>query len=167
MGFKVNHGPSQRSVWIKHESLVKYHVKAIQLAKKFEQIVLKHIPRAQNEEANHLLRLAMTYYDELPQGVYMEVREVPTYEGEITLLVIEEPTDWMTPKAQSLVNGHLPDNVTEARKIKNRSFRFYMYEDELYKKSWDGPLLRCVSIEDISKTIPRTWHASNFSKYYV
>ncbi|GAA0153496.1 hypothetical protein LIER_11719 [Lithospermum erythrorhizon] len=51
---------------VKHESMVKYHAKAIQLAKEFEQIVLEHIPRAQNEEGDHLSRLVTTYYDELP-----------------------------------------------------------------------------------------------------
>ncbi|GAA0168200.1 hypothetical protein LIER_22968 [Lithospermum erythrorhizon] len=28
-----------------------------------------------------------------------------------------------------------------------------MHEDELYKKSWDGPLLSCVSTEDIPKIL--------------
>ncbi|GAA0150408.1 hypothetical protein LIER_09357 [Lithospermum erythrorhizon] len=28
-----------------------------------------------------------------------------------------------------------------------------MYDEELYKKSWDGPLLSCVSQEDIPKIL--------------
>ncbi|GAA0158036.1 hypothetical protein LIER_43423 [Lithospermum erythrorhizon] len=75
----------------------------------------------------------------------MEVREVPAYDGTHTLHVLEEPDDWRTPKAQYLVNGQLLESITKAQKIKSRSFRFYMYNDELYKKSWDGPLLSYVS----------------------
>ncbi|GAA0169924.1 hypothetical protein LIER_24302 [Lithospermum erythrorhizon] len=51
---------------VKHELLVKYHAEAIQLVDEFEQIVFEHIPRAQNEEADRLSRLATTYYDEWP-----------------------------------------------------------------------------------------------------
>ncbi|GAA0172523.1 hypothetical protein LIER_26332 [Lithospermum erythrorhizon] len=73
----------------------------------------------------------------------------------IALLVLEEPEDWRSPIARYLVKGQLPETTIEARKIKNRSFRFYIYNDELYKKSWDSPLLSCVSQEDISKNTRR------------
>ncbi|GAA0186033.1 hypothetical protein LIER_33321 [Lithospermum erythrorhizon] len=56
-------------------------------------VVFEDMPRAQNEEADHLSRLATTYYDELPRGVYLEVHEAPAYEGAITLPVLEEPED--------------------------------------------------------------------------
>ncbi|GAA0141635.1 hypothetical protein LIER_35425 [Lithospermum erythrorhizon] len=89
----------------------------------FEQIIFEHIPHAQNEEVDHLSRLAITYYDELPEGVYVEVRENPAYEETIIIPVLEEPEDWRTPIAQYLATGQLPESVTEAQKIKNRSFR--------------------------------------------
>ncbi|GAA0139777.1 hypothetical protein LIER_01258 [Lithospermum erythrorhizon] len=41
-----------------------------------------------------------------------------------------------------------------------------MYNDELYKKSWDGPLLRCVSQEDILKIlfeVDQGWCGSHIS----
>ncbi|GAA0182962.1 hypothetical protein LIER_30466 [Lithospermum erythrorhizon] len=112
---------------VRHELLVKYHVRVVQLAKKFEQVVFEHIPRVQNKEADHLSRLATTYYDELPKGVYVEIREKPAHEEIISIPVLEEPEDWRTSIARYLVTGQLLKSVTEARKIKNRSFRFYMY----------------------------------------
>ncbi|GAA0149113.1 hypothetical protein LIER_08375 [Lithospermum erythrorhizon] len=78
---------------VRHEPLVKYHAKVIQLAKEFGQIMFEHIPRTQNEEADHLSRLATTYYDELPQGVYVEIREAPAYEEAIAFPVLEGPED--------------------------------------------------------------------------
>ncbi|GAA0151487.1 hypothetical protein LIER_10196 [Lithospermum erythrorhizon] len=134
---------------VKHEPLVKYHAKTIQLAKEFKQIVFEHIPRTQNEEADHLSRLTTTYYGELSQGVYVEVREVPAYKEAISFPVLEEPNDWRTPIACYLVTDQLLESSVEARKVKNRIFRFYMYKEKLYKKSWDGPLLNCVS-QDVS-----------------
>ncbi|KAG9143453.1 hypothetical protein Leryth_016452 [Lithospermum erythrorhizon] len=48
------------------------------------------ITHAQSEEVDHLSRLATTYYDELPRGVHVEIRESPTYEKAISLPVLEE-----------------------------------------------------------------------------
>ncbi|GAA0152570.1 hypothetical protein LIER_11019 [Lithospermum erythrorhizon] len=118
----------------------------------------------QNVEADHLSRLDTTLYEELPQGVYVEIREVPTYEGTSAFLVLEEPGDWRSPITRYLVNGQLPESTIEARKIKNRSFIFYVYNDELYKKAWDCPLLSCVSQEDISKILAEVhqgWYGSH------
>ncbi|GAA0153954.1 hypothetical protein LIER_12069 [Lithospermum erythrorhizon] len=49
---------------VRDEPLVKYNARALQLAKGFEQIVFEHLPRTQNEEADHLSRLSTTYYGE-------------------------------------------------------------------------------------------------------
>ncbi|GAA0142240.1 hypothetical protein LIER_03186 [Lithospermum erythrorhizon] len=91
-----------------------------------DQIVFEHIPRAQNEEDDHLSRLSTTYYDELSQGVYVEVREASAYQEAVTLPIFEEPEDWRTLIVQYLVKGQLPGNGIEARKNQNRSFRFYI-----------------------------------------
>ncbi|GAA0154318.1 hypothetical protein LIER_12335 [Lithospermum erythrorhizon] len=77
---------------VKHEPLVKYHMNVIQQPKGFKKVIFEHIPHAQNVEADHLSRLATTYYDELPRGVYVKVREVPAYEE-----VQHQSTTYMTP----------------------------------------------------------------------
>ncbi|GAA0150547.1 hypothetical protein LIER_09470 [Lithospermum erythrorhizon] len=125
----------------------------VQQAKWFELVVFEHIPRVQNEEPDHLSRLTTTYYDELINEFYVEIREKPADEENSSLRVLQEPEDWTTAITRYLVKGPLPGDVTEARKIKYRSFRFHMYNGELYKKSWDGLLLSCVSKEDIHKII--------------
>ncbi|KAG9147300.1 hypothetical protein Leryth_023597 [Lithospermum erythrorhizon] len=92
---------------VKHEPLVKYHARAIQLAKTFEQIVFEHIPRAQNEEVDYLSRLATTYYEEA-----------------ITLPVLEGPEYWRTPIAQYLVNGQLLEITSRLTKSRIAGFNF-------------------------------------------
>ncbi|GAA0146200.1 hypothetical protein LIER_36272 [Lithospermum erythrorhizon] len=77
---------------VRHELLVKYH-ESHPIGKELENIVFEHIPHTQNEEADHLSRLATTFNDELPQGVYVEIHEVPAYEEAIALPFLEEPRD--------------------------------------------------------------------------
>ncbi|GAA0170162.1 hypothetical protein LIER_40903 [Lithospermum erythrorhizon] len=75
---------------VRHEPLVKYNARAVWLAKGFEQII-EHIPQAQNEEVDHLSRLATTYYDEFPKGFYVEICEKPAHEAIISMHILEEP----------------------------------------------------------------------------
>ncbi|GAA0138493.1 hypothetical protein LIER_00231 [Lithospermum erythrorhizon] len=65
---------------VKSESLQKYYAKTTSLTTKFDYLVFKHIPRQENEHANHLSRLATTYYEDIPMGVDIEHREKPIHE---------------------------------------------------------------------------------------
>ncbi|GAA0143433.1 hypothetical protein LIER_04120 [Lithospermum erythrorhizon] len=138
---------------IKNKSLVRYHAKATTLEKDFTRIVFEHIPRTKNEEADRLSKLATTYYDELPKEVYFEVRDRKACEEIPTKAVLEEYQDWRTDIAKFLQDGLLPADSIKARKIQQRILRFCVYEGELYRKSFEGPLLLCISQGIIQKLL--------------
>ncbi|GAA0153413.1 hypothetical protein LIER_11657 [Lithospermum erythrorhizon] len=53
--------------------------------------------------------------------------------------------DRRTPIARYLVQGILPTDKVEAKKVANRSYKFRVIQEELYTQSYLGPLLYCVS----------------------
>ena len=58
-----------------------------------------------------------------------------------------EPRDWLFPLIDYALHGLLPDDPKEAASIRRRSPRFY-YDPTLktlYRRSYDGILLRCLS----------------------
>ncbi|GAA0148793.1 hypothetical protein LIER_08135 [Lithospermum erythrorhizon] len=65
---------------VKNENLGKYHAKATTVVLGFYYVTFEHIPRSENEHADHLSRLATTYYEDIPRGVHIEHRERPIYE---------------------------------------------------------------------------------------
>ncbi|GAA0160627.1 hypothetical protein LIER_39070 [Lithospermum erythrorhizon] len=67
--------------------------------------------------------------------------------------VLEEPEDWQTPTSRFLSTGQLSDNKLEAKKAQNRSYKFHLYQGELYKKPVEGPFLLCVSANNIPKVL--------------
>ncbi|GAA0154611.1 hypothetical protein LIER_12544 [Lithospermum erythrorhizon] len=139
---------------VKPEILKKYHAKAISITQGFRRVVFEHIPREENEEADCLSRLATTYYSDLPRGVYVEICDSLVYEEEYIQSIFEaDLKDWKTPIVQFLTADILPLDKYEAKKIQNRSFRLQIYQEKLYKKSWDGPLLLCVSAKDIPRVL--------------
>ena len=50
----------------------------------------------------------------------------------------------MMPIISFLPDGHLPQDIDEARKIRKRAARFTVLNDTLYKKGFSMPYLKCV-----------------------
>ena len=50
----------------------------------------------------------------------------------------------MTLIISFLQNGHLPQDVEEARKVRKRTTRFTILNDSLYKRGFSMPYLKCV-----------------------
>ncbi|XP_026442284.1 uncharacterized protein LOC113341713 [Papaver somniferum] len=59
-----------------------------------------------------------------------------------------EAGDWRKPIHQYLETGELPKGRPEINKIKSKAAAYELQDDVLYKKSYLGPLLRCLSKEE-------------------
>ena len=56
--------------------------------------------------------------------------------------------DWTDPIRSYLENGAQPEDKGEARRLRLKAARYSMIEGELFRRSFDGPLLRCVREQD-------------------
>ena len=54
----------------------------------------------------------------------------------------------MTPILSFLQDGHLPQDVKEARKIRNRVAKFTILNNTLYKRGFSMPYLKCIDEEE-------------------
>ena len=63
----------------------------------------------------------------------------------------------MTPIVSFLQDGHLPQDVDEARKKRKRATRFTILNDVLYKRGFSMPYLKCVD-DDEAKYILEEIH---------
>ena len=63
----------------------------------------------------------------------------------------------MTPIISFLLDGHLPQDTDEARKIRKRLARFTVLNDTLYKRGFSMPYLKCVD-QDEAKYILEEIH---------
>ncbi|XP_031120385.1 uncharacterized protein LOC116023521 [Ipomoea triloba] len=66
---------------------------------------------------------------------------------EVRPVEIGEP-DWMYDLKNYIANGTLPDDSSRAKKVKLRAPRFQLVDDRLYKRSYGGPLLRCLTSDE-------------------
>ena len=55
----------------------------------------------------------------------------------------------MDPIITYIKDGNLPADPSEVRKVKVRSSRFTILNDELYKRGFSQPYLKCLNLEDV------------------
>nr|GFA29303.1 reverse transcriptase domain-containing protein [Tanacetum cinerariifolium] len=100
---------------------------------------------SENRKADALSKIASTSFAHLSKQVLVEeLKEKSISEVEILAVLDEERDTWMTPLFKYLMEGTLPADVEKARAIKQKSWRFAVVNETLYKKSFHGPWLRCV-----------------------
>ena len=61
----------------------------------------------------------------------------------------EESSSWLTPIMRYLSSGEFSDNRIEAHKIQVQAARFCLVNEQLYKRSLDGPYLKCLTTEQL------------------
>ena len=111
----------------KEETLKGYNDECQKLLKGFLHISFQHIPRAQNQEANRLAQSASGY------RVFQEVLS-----SEIS------SDDWRVEIADYLRDPS--QKVT--RKLRYKSAKYVLLDDQLYYKTVDGVLLKCLNQEE-------------------
>ncbi|GFZ05223.1 hypothetical protein Acr_17g0007950 [Actinidia rufa] len=80
----------------------------------------------------------MAYLGELAQALGLPIK----------ILQTEESLTWMDKIVAYLQKGTLPKDKLQARRLQYRSARFCIFKGRLYKRSFLGPLLKCLRPEE-------------------
>ncbi|XP_076925608.1 uncharacterized protein LOC143588516 [Bidens hawaiensis] len=132
----------------KDDKMASYLAQAKALMATFTTCKVKHIKRSENKQADALNKLASVGFKHLAKDVRIEVLATPsTMNIEVCVCSAAEP-NWMTPIITNLSTGILPDKKAEARKIRHKAMNYTIQDGILYRRSYLGPLLRCVDPQD-------------------
>ncbi|KAF3566152.1 hypothetical protein DY000_02016193 [Brassica cretica] len=84
-------------------------------------------------------------------GVQAEIlrKEPPSEE----VSAVEESETWMTPLIRYLEADTLPEGRSEARKIKKQAARYCISHEKLYRRSFAGRYLRCVTPREAARIL--------------
>ncbi|XP_022024984.1 uncharacterized protein LOC110925337 [Helianthus annuus] len=132
----------------KGEAMALYLEQARILINQFQTFKIVHINRSENKHANALSKLAATSFRHLAKEVRIEVLSNPSVPlRQVNIIEVGNPS-WMSPIITYLQHGILPEEKAEARKIQHKALNYEMADGILYRKSFMGPLLRCVDKTD-------------------
>ena len=116
------------------------------LQEKFEVFDLSHVPRSGNTHADSLATLATSSAQDLPRVVLVEDLYTQTlvHQGAPRIHQITLSPSWMDSISLFLEKDVLPEEKSEADKVRRKAPRFWLFEDrKLYKRSFSGPIC-CV-----------------------
>ncbi|XP_035830860.1 uncharacterized protein LOC118480231 [Helianthus annuus] len=132
----------------KGEAMALYLEQARMLISQFQTFKVNHINRSENKHADALSKLAATSFKHLAKEVRIEVLSNPSIHlKQVSVIEMGDPS-WMSPIILYLQHGKLPEGKAEARKIQHKAINYGMADGVLYRKSFMGPLLRCVDKTD-------------------
>ena len=101
--------------------------------KKFMLVQVKHVPRAENSQADALAKLATASQEDLSSSTPVEYLAEPSIDlYDVQVVQIRSEPNWMDPIWDYIIDGRLPDDPKEAAKIRTRSARFTNHKGILY-----------------------------------
>ena len=113
----------------------------------FDLFSLSHISKSGNTHANSLATLTTSSAGKLPQIILVEHLS-KVAKDMVCAHEVRVGLSWMDPIVTFLKDDILPEEKSEAEKIRRNATRFWLSEDhKLYKRSYSGLYLLCVHLE--------------------
>ena len=144
----------------KDERMQEYLVQVKRLQTHFCHFNLVHVSRSGNTHADSLATLATSSAQPLPRVILVEDLYCLTTAraNKIWVHNVRVGLSWMDSLVLFLKHDTLPDDKTEADKIRRKASRFWLSKDsKLYRRSFSGPYLLCVH-PDATKLILEELH---------
>ncbi|XP_073037999.1 uncharacterized protein [Primulina eburnea] len=139
---------------VKNEKMLKYLKLITSQASSFTDWSIEQIPREENTEADMLAKLAASLTE-------VSTREVLCFTRLVSSLEEETPpppaNSWMAPLMEYTENKKIPEDPVQAARIRRQAPRFVLLNNILYRRSHQGPLLKCL-VEDEVDYVLREIH---------
>ncbi|XP_074590619.1 uncharacterized protein LOC141846475 [Curcuma longa] len=130
---------------IRNERLKRYAEAVGKLKAEFQEVVVQKVPRADNQRADYLAKLASSLSTWEVEGP--TVRELLISQID-QVAHADEPTDWRTPLIKFLKQDVLPENPEQAKVVRRRAAWFVLIVEALYKRAFSRPLLKCLGSDE-------------------
>ncbi|XP_073014862.1 uncharacterized protein [Primulina eburnea] len=127
---------------VREEKFVKYLAIIKELSTHFVSWSIEQIPREENTEADALAKMAASLSDYQEPGISYHTNLVSSVD---TGTPRAREDNWTTPILDYISQSYLPEDIKEASQIKRRAARFVVIDDRLYRRSFQGPLLKCIA----------------------
>ncbi|XP_075480663.1 uncharacterized protein LOC142521330 [Primulina tabacum] len=130
----------------KDEKMLKYLKLNTARAATFTDWSIEQIPQEENGEADNLAKMAASISEVSTREIMCFTRMVLSINEEIPPV---QKSSWMTPIVEYIIHEKLPENRVQATKIKKQVHRFVFLNNVLYRRSYQGPLLKCLSEDEV------------------
>ncbi|VFQ69611.1 unnamed protein product [Cuscuta campestris] len=136
----------------KDERMKKYRDTALELLKAFGAYRIEQVPREENAEADILSKLGPDSPDHIKAITQEEELLEPSISpGQVLIITLGEEPDWINEITMYILDGSLPADPIAAKVVKRRAPSYTLECGRLYKRSYNGTLLRCLRAGEAQK----------------
>ncbi|XP_076919587.1 uncharacterized protein LOC143580460 [Bidens hawaiensis] len=111
-----------------------------------------HIKQSENKSADALRKLASTTFEHFSKDIRVKVLVRPSVPQHQVLVIKTGVESWMTPIVATCHREHSQKKAA-ARKIRHKALNYQVQDGIFYRRSFLGPLQRCVDAEDANYLI--------------
>ncbi|XP_011083337.1 uncharacterized protein LOC105165875 [Sesamum indicum] len=126
------------------KSMTEYLRKTKERMQKFSKCTIQQIPRSENERADALSKLGATLVGIKDRKITVMIKERSAISGGTETNMVTLKCLWIEEITAYLKEGVLPTDPGHARRIKFKAPRFALVGTQLYKRTVEGPLLKCL-----------------------
>ncbi|XP_076950400.1 uncharacterized protein LOC143623353 [Bidens hawaiensis] len=112
-----------------------------------------NIKRSEKKYANELSKLASMNFEHFAKDIHIDVLDHPSVLQHQVLVIQTEVASWMTPISAYLTSRVVPEKKSATRKIRHKALNYQVQDGILCRRSFLGPLLKCVDAEDANYLI--------------
>ncbi|XP_031106330.1 uncharacterized protein LOC116010979 [Ipomoea triloba] len=126
------------------ERMIRYRDVVLRVLGQIAQHEILQIPREQNAEADTLSKLSQATPEYISKIARIEDLHKSSLEAYPVMPVQSRPPCWLDHLVQYKRTGTLPPDEADAKAAKRRAPTYELIGDILYKRSYNGALLRCL-----------------------
>ncbi|KAL0427339.1 UNVERIFIED_CONTAM: hypothetical protein Slati_2908700 [Sesamum latifolium] len=117
------------------------------LVVKFNRCVIQQTPGEENSRADTLSKFGAMVVGLRERKITLVIKDKASIDESEVLQCVTEDKSWKSEIEEYLMRGTERDDPIIAKKLKFRANRFTMMNGGLYRRSAEGPLLKCLSPE--------------------
>ena len=142
--FQAHVGHLNNEFQIKDATLLQYyHLVCNVIQSAFDRVCVQHMSRSENVRADILSKLPSIKLKSRHKSLLQQTLSTPSITN--ICLNLDHTKNWTTPYIQYLKTGNPPANTDKGWLAKAE--RYTMIGEDLYKRGYVQPLLKCVTAE--------------------
>ncbi|KAJ9544085.1 hypothetical protein OSB04_023792 [Centaurea solstitialis] len=142
----------------KDSNMMTYLKIAKEMIARFESFSIEQIPRDLNVQADALANLGSAFNEPTLESIPIIHLTTPTIEAKEEVQMNEQVYNWSLDIWNFLKHDQLPDDKMEARKTRSKASRYTIFENQLYRRSTSGLILRCITSKEQMNQILQEMH---------
>ncbi|KAL0304720.1 UNVERIFIED_CONTAM: hypothetical protein Sangu_3068400 [Sesamum angustifolium] len=128
-------------------SMIRYLRKVKHLMSKFDKCIIQQVPREENTRTDALSKFGAMVTGVKGRKIAVVVKEKALIEEGEVIQCVEGEKSWKKEIEEYLIQGSELKDPILAKRLKFRANKFTMINGELYRRTAEGPLLKCLGVE--------------------